>query len=96
MDPVLVSLLRCPNSGQALRVAGADDLAEWNDVLVGTGPRTLPDGFVLCPPFSEALIAQDGSVLYPVVDGLPVLTPDAGFRQPRKRNQTGDNGDKRG
>ena len=82
MDPVVLALLRCPNSGQALREAGAEELAAWNDDLVRTGPRTLPDGFELKPPFSEALLAQDGTILYPVVDGLPVLTPDGGFRQP--------------
>ena len=82
MDPAVLSLLRCPNSGQTLRAAGAEELAGWNDVLVRTGPRTLPDGFVLAPPFSAALLTEDGTILYPVVDGLPVLTPDGGFRQP--------------
>lgn len=56
MDPELLSLLRCPRTGQALRPVGADG---------ASAPG--PDDAV------RWLVTEDGSLRYPVADGVPSL-----------------------
>ena len=60
--PEFLALLRCPASGQPLALAGADLLAQVN---AGSGR---PGGHLVA-----ALVREDRQVLYPVLDGIPVL-----------------------
>ena len=49
----LIAVLRCPETGQALRLATAEELARAQ--------------------ISEGLAREDGTAVYPVRDGIPVL-----------------------
>ena len=56
----LIALLRCPTSGQTLRIAPPEILAKVS----------LP----------AALVREDGRVVYPIVDGIPLLLVDEAIR----------------
>ena len=43
------------------------------NVAIDSGKLSNHDGQVLAEPMSEALITDDGKVLYPVSNGIPVL-----------------------
>ena len=51
----LLAVLRCPESGQGLRRATAEELSRFPG-----------------PP-ADGLIRDDGTLLYPVRDGFPIL-----------------------
>lgn len=72
MDESFLSLLRCPRTGGGLRLAGAEELAGYNDGVregrldnaAGRKPKQAMEG---------ALVSECGRWLYPVHEGIPVL-----------------------
>lgn len=72
MDKRLLTILRCPVTHKGLALAGSATLHTVNDAI-RSGKVSNRDGRVLDRPLSEALLTDDGKVLYPVLDGLPVL-----------------------
>lgn len=72
MDTRLLSILRCPITHKGLSAAKAATLADINAAITA---RTLTNraGRVLETPLTEALVTDDGKVLYPITDGIPVL-----------------------
>jgi uncharacterized protein YbaR (Trm112 family) len=71
----------CPESGVKLHLSDAKSLEKWNNALKGV-VRTLPDGTTLAAPFESAYITDDNRKFYPLLDGVPILTPDGGFDFP--------------
>ena len=63
IDPAFLALLCCPATRQRLAAASAEILAKVNS----RGGDQVASGFV----------RQDGTVLYPVRDGIPVLLAEA-------------------
>lgn len=67
----LLSLLCCPETGQALQEAPADLVARLDAQRKAGSLRNragaVPDAF------QAALITADGSRIYPIRDGIPVL-----------------------
>ena len=68
----LVEILVCPETKQPVRLATAPELASINaKISAGTlrnrGGEPVKDALV------EALIREDGRILYPVDDGIPVM-----------------------
>jgi uncharacterized protein YbaR (Trm112 family) len=61
--PELLELLRCPTTMQRLRPASAE--------LLGRLRRARP-----AEDFAEALERDDGAVVYPVRDGIPIMLPE--------------------
>lgn len=59
VDPKLLEVLRCPLTGQALRLASDREL------------------HVFSSGEASALIREDGQVIYPVRNGIPLLLPGA-------------------
>lgn len=59
-------------SHKGLRQAGRDTLQTVN-AAIDAGTLTSREGRVLEEHLSEALLTDDGKVLYPVADGIPVL-----------------------
>ena len=72
MDKKLLAILCCPVTHRQLRVAGTDVLARLN-VAIENGDVSNRDGQVLDSALGEALVTDDGKLLYPVDDGIPVL-----------------------
>jgi len=75
MDKRLLSFLRCPVTQKGLSQAKNDTLQDIN-AAIAAGKLSNRDGRILAEPLSEALITDDGKVLYPVADGIPVLLED--------------------
>jgi len=72
MDKRLLAILRCPVTHKELSLARTAMLKEVN-TAIDDGTLTNRDGRVLVEPFAEALVTDDGKVLYPVSNGIPVL-----------------------
>lgn len=72
MDKRLLTILRCPITCKGLALARRETLARVNEAI-RDGRLSNRDGHVLDVPLAEALVTDDGKVLYPVSDGIPVL-----------------------
>lgn len=76
----LLALLRCPLSGQTLAVADAAQTARARErwAELHAAKETLPKDAALSVSenFATALVRADGTVAYPVCDGIPILLPD--------------------
>ena len=72
MDKRLLAILRCPVTHKELSLASGPTLKEVN-AAIGAGKLSNRDGRVLDQPLDEALVTDDGKVLYPVSGGIPVL-----------------------
>lgn len=72
MDKRLLAILRCPVTHKELSLAKKATLSEVN-AAINTGKLTNRDGRVLGEPLAAALITDDGKMLYPVAEGIPVL-----------------------
>ncbi len=72
MDKRLLTILCCPVTHKGLSVAKADALKKLNDSISGGTARNR-SGASLDAELGEALITDDGKLLYPVVNGIPVL-----------------------
>jgi uncharacterized protein YbaR (Trm112 family) len=72
MDKRLLAILRCPVTRKELSLAKTATLKEVN-AAINSGKLSNRDGRVLDTPLSEALVTDDGKVLYPIANGIPVL-----------------------
>ncbi len=76
----LLALLRCPQSGQSLAPADPAQFARAHErwAVARKQNETLPNGAAasMSEDFAEALVRADGTVAYPVRDGIPVLLAD--------------------
>ncbi len=68
----LVEILVCPESRQPVHLASAEELEAVN-ARIRDGSLRYRGGDALSRPLEEALIREDGRVLYPVDDGIPVM-----------------------
>ena len=65
MDDELLGLLCCPVTHQALRIAGEAELLKARAKA--------------SKPVIEGLVREDGKILYPISDGIPLLVPEEGI-----------------
>jgi uncharacterized protein YbaR (Trm112 family) len=72
MDKRLLAILRCPVTHKELSLAGGQMLKDVN-AAIDSGKLSNRDGRLLDEALTEALVTDDGKVLYPVADGIPVL-----------------------
>jgi uncharacterized protein YbaR (Trm112 family) len=72
MDKRLLAILHCPVTHKGLAVAKPATLKSVN-AAIKAGTLSNRDGQALTEPLAEALLTDDGKVLYPVADGIPVL-----------------------
>jgi len=72
MDKKLLTILCCPVTHKGLALARGDLMKSVNSAIAG-GQLRNRDGAVLDTPLDEALVTDDGKLMYPVNDGIPVL-----------------------
>ena len=72
MEKRLLNLLRCPVTHKGLSLARREMLGRVN-AAIEAGEMSNRDGTVLAESLSEALITDDSKLLYPIVNGIPVL-----------------------
>ena len=75
VDHRLLEILVCPQTKQPVKVAGADLLERVNQA-VAAGTLKNRGGETVRDPISEGLVREDGRVLYPVRDDIPVMLLD--------------------
>ena len=75
VSPELLEILVCPETKQPISLAGPDVLARIN-AEIDAGRLRNRGGEAVKTRISEGLIRQDGRVLYPVDDGIPVMLID--------------------
>ena len=75
VSPDLVEILICPESKQPVALASAAQLAALNAKIREGSLRNRGGGKVE-QELREGLVREDGRVLYPVNDGIPVMLID--------------------
>jgi uncharacterized protein len=78
MDKRFLDILCCPVSKSPLKLLDQKRLAEINQGI-GRGEVLKVDGSKVEQSLAEALISDDGKVIYRVDDGVPVLLPEEGI-----------------
>ena len=71
----LLEILLCPESHQPLTEASADLVARLN-AAARAGTLRNRSGEKVERPMDGALVRQDQTVAYPIVDGIPVMLAD--------------------
>jgi uncharacterized protein YbaR (Trm112 family) len=72
MDKRLLSILCCPVTHKGLNLARPELMKKIN-AAISNGKLVNRDGAELSESLAEALVTDDGKIMYPVNDGIPVL-----------------------
>lgn len=75
VDPELLDLLVCPETKKPVRLAEPEQLKRVNGAIAD-GLLKTRGGDVVGEPLESALIREDGALLYPVRDDIPVMLID--------------------
>lgn len=75
LDPELLDILVCPETRAALRMADDDLLRALNRAVTAGSVRNRR-GETLTDPVTAGLVREDGAVLYPIRDGIPIMLID--------------------
>lgn len=78
LEARFVSTLICPVKKLPLRTASKAQLAFLNREI-SQGTALMVNGHQVTEPVGDALIRDDGQVLYRISDGIPVLLPEEGI-----------------
>jgi uncharacterized protein YbaR (Trm112 family) len=78
IDGKLLEILCCPVSKTPLIRVSAARLKKLN-VAIAAGELQYVGGETVEQPLREALVTEDSRVVYPVVDGIPVLLEQQGI-----------------
>ena len=79
IDKDLLEILACPETHQPLALAGDDAVAALN-TKIEAGECTNVGGDKVTHKLDGGLVREDGTILYPIRDGIPVLLIDEGLK----------------
>ena len=79
VHPVLLEILVCPETKQSLAMAGTELLDRVNQAVEDKALRN-QGGDRVSERVEEGLVREDGKVLYPVRDDIPVMLLDEAIR----------------
>ena len=74
----LLEILCCPVSKSPLTVLGQRKLEKLN-LAIANGEALFVGGDKVTEPLQEGLITEDGKVIYPVQDDIPILLEEMGI-----------------
>ena len=74
----LLEIIVCPVSHQPLRIA-EEQLIDRLNQAISAGRVKDRAGRPMTAPIQQGLIRQDGQVMYPIRDNIPVLLTDEGI-----------------
>ncbi len=75
VDPELLEILVCPETRQPVRPAEAEILTRLNSAIEA-GSVVNQGGQEVREPIEEGLVREDGKVLYPVREEIPIMLID--------------------
>ncbi|MGQ9573681.1 MAG: Trm112 family protein [Thermoguttaceae bacterium] len=75
IDPDLLDILVCPETRTRLRLAEPSLVARLNQAIAGQRLANRA-GQPVRSPIDGGLVREDGTLLYPIVEGIPVLLVD--------------------
>jgi uncharacterized protein YbaR (Trm112 family) len=78
IDKDLLDILACPETHQSLREA-SDALLQRVNAAIGSRAAQTVGGGVVDEPLESGLVREDGRVIYPVREGIPVLLVEEGI-----------------
>ncbi|MFT5051211.1 MAG: hypothetical protein ACI8QZ_002621 [Chlamydiales bacterium] len=78
IDPELLEILACPDTHQGLSMAAAELLTEVN-AKIAAGDFKNVGGKVVADALDGGLVREDGKIVYPIRDSIPVLLIDEGL-----------------
>jgi len=78
VDGKLLEILCCPVSKTPLTVLDSKKLDKLNSAIAGNEALSI-GGEKVIEPLQEGLITQDGKVIYPVHDDIPILLEEKGI-----------------
>lgn len=78
VSPELIEILACPDTKQPVKLADSA-LVEKLNQLVEQGKLMNRAGKPVKDKMNGGLVRQDGKILYPIVDDIPVMLIDEGI-----------------
>lgn len=72
IDDALLKILVCPENRTSLRIADQDTVMKLNSAIAA-GKLKNRAGEPVTSPLGGGLIREEGDLLYPIIDGIPVL-----------------------
>jgi len=81
VDSELLEILVCPETRQPVRPA-EPALLEGLNARIRAGELRNRGGEAVTAPLEEGLVREDGKILYPVDDGIPVMLVEESIELP--------------
>lgn len=78
IDRNIIDILACPSSHRSLRPMPANRLDRLND-RIKSGRCNYVDGTTIEDPITDALITDNGTLIYRIDDDIPVLLVERGI-----------------
>ena len=87
MRPDILAILRCPDDHSPLQVASSDVVEEMN-AAIRAGRLQNRAGRPVEQTIDGGLVRASGDVLYPIIDGIPVLLVDESIKLNKTDNDS--------
>lgn len=79
MDPQLIDMLRCPQTGKQIRLASSDEVESVNR-SIEAGTCRDNSGELVTDTIQDGLVSDCGTWLYPVRDSIPSMIAEESIK----------------